>query len=1008
MPLNIRTTGRIAAGLVLTLVLVLIVVAVRNQRAAPTPPGPDPDADAPAPPPGGAGAGVGPGGVVAGSGKGSWTRVNKTTQLVEFRLEYARLTPQPGGRAEIERPEAWFYTAGKPRVCVSAPVGRVLWPSKDEPPEAGDLTGGVVVRGFEPRDGSPELPPLDTAAYKVSIDSVHFEGALSQLESTDPLLVEGPGLRAEGTGMTLRFSPVGRKLQYFSTLGRRVRIDPGAGALGKGGAGPKAAASAEMPKAHGTDTTPVTDAALDAYRVSLAGAVTLAQGPLRMNAESVDVWAKLRDGQLPAGAIAGFDPVGPGGAAREPAPGAGGKSESAVATKQPIEVAWSGMLEVRRLESAPEELKSDLLALRLSAPRNGVVTVADTEHAADLAAVRVDYAATTRRLALRGDESRAVTASVKDRFSISAPSIDADLTTGVGAINGAGRVTAQLQGGKSASSFAWKGRGDFVMDTSGGPVGAGGVIVPQRIALAEGFTGSAPEGEASASFASVRFGRAFTGRDGKQHALPSQIELQGEARAELIDAGAGRAAKAGGTIRAERLMFGFAPEPDDKDRAVLRSVSGRGLASAEQGDRRIRADSIDAVVGVDPSARKAEVTRFVAEGEVRFSGEKGVSARCDRLTSDSLRTPAGALKRTADLVGGSTGSPATIERVVAGTEKKPAQRSWISAEMLSLDEAANSITAPCPGELWTETPDAPGGPERFRARWMRQMTYHDEPGIAELVGAVTAAGENRATDRFSAKAERALVRVTPLSEGGPKDAERQLVDVTLFKSDEADTGPVVVQWKRFVAGQDGSAMASGKAELEGLADLRTARVTANPLKRSMSVPGPGRLIVEDRRSLPEGKPPDGAEESRGTTVLEWRGGVETEEATGTLKITGGVRVRHLAPDSTDATVIESETLSADIHWPEDGATDRQPRLRRLTASGGVGVIHKQLKFEGDSVAYDSGGSEIIVRGLPDRPVRVLDSATGTTATALEVALDPKTGLWRNTGAGTITVPVQRP
>lgn len=966
MPADLRSTGRVVAAVVFTMALIVIVIAVRNQRqsaarsassAQETPP-PPPTVTSRAADPSGT--------LVAGSGKGTWTRVNKSTNLVEFRLHYDRLTPLPGGRAEIDNPEAWFYSSGKPRARISAPRGRVLWPSRDDPPESGDLLGGVRLHAFTDSPDPDHLPATGDALYTLSIDSLHFEGALSQLESPDPLTVTGRGVHAQGTGLTLRFSPATRRLQYFSTLGRLVRIEPdelrrGAQPLG---------AARSSPRSDDTPTAPSTP--MDSYRLALHGSVTLTQGERSASCELLEAWAKLRDGRLADGAVATFDSLTP--VPRPARDASQAERHESPAPQAPITLTWAGLLEIQNLIDEPPELADDLLRARLSSPRDAGVTLADAASHARAVAQSIDYGATSRRLRMHAETPGALQLSIDPRFALSAQRLDFNLTSGVGAIPGAGRFVAAAdpQDAEPAdTTIAWTGRADVTFDTSSGPVGAAGQARIQHLALADNVTATTTDAAASASFALVRFAPPSPDDRPGAPPLPLRLELRGNAAAHNHDS----------LVRAQDITVAFAPVPDHRGRAVPVAASARGDAHARQGNDSIDADAFDAAIEPGPDSRP-RITRFTATDSVRFVGADSVSARADRLTADVTA-------RRAEL----QGTPAFIERAPDAADQ-PSQS--LAAHTILLDASARTVATPCPGSAESRDPA-----ESLAVTWSGSMTYDDLNGIAEIDGEVTARADRNTTDRFTAASHHARVELTPAPDSRAAGTPpRRIEQVRLTRADAPDAAPVEVQARRYAPGSDPAAIDAGTATREALVSLRALDLVVRPADRTIRIPGPGRLVIDDQRAVTAN-----SNALSGSTVLQWLGSLEPG-TDGSLRITGSVELRHLALGAAEATRMDAGSLTAWIDWPPDGAPDLKPTLRRVSAEDSVFVIHKNLRFTGDLLGYDAGASEVIVEGRPGaaRAVTIFDASTSVTTTADAISLDPRTGLWRTTAAGTISFP----
>lgn len=1049
--MNVRSTGRIVAGVLFTLVAGVIFVAVRNQQA-----------------PSGAGA-TGPGapgdsgksgplqapeeairrpGMLSAADRGTWTRVDPVTGEIESRLTWEHLTPLPEGWFELEKPEAWLFVGGKPRVQSVAPKGKVLWRGRDELPESGELTGGVVIRVF-PQEASSKatpdvLPGPQASLYHATIDTLRFQQALSQIDSDDPLVVEGPGLKVESTGVVLRISQVSRRLQYFRTLGKLATINPAElqkGMAAVGTAQPTGAANeaARPPSAAPAPTV------LDSYLSTFEGGVRLAQGARSIQSDKAELFTRLANGKLPDGAIAPLKP-----AAKDGGAALAGSSATAPASSAPalppasetITLAWAGPLEVKLADppspGAPDEKEMVRLAFRSA--RFGGVTLADTGADLSVTAAAIEYGATTRSLHLRasdlpaapggsthkqGDGARIV-AKLPDGATLDCGDIDLNLTTGVGSITGAGSTKVARQGQEPAG-VSWTGRCDYVIDTSDGPVGSTRAILPKEITLSDGVQATSPDGAASAGIARVFFSAmpADAAHPQRRAAL-SRIVLRDRASASAADHS---------LLSGDELVVTFSSAAGSTGaegsnvigKSVPELVSAKGNARAEQNGESISASSLNARLARD-GANKSRVAKFDADGGVVYTGRDGVETHSDTLTADVL-------KRVVDLVG----KPAIITRHepsvgAAGGPSAPGAVETLSSERIRLDGIARSLSIDGPGEVVYTLPEAgaggqaaegPSRDEKLVLKWKKSLAYDDKAGRADFVGLVEVDARRGVTDRDTGRADHVVVAITPADSAGTDRGRRVLERVELIGPEAAgEAGWAQAQARRYVAGE-GPAL----GKLEGMVDLRGATITTQPTERGMSIPGPGALVIEDLRSLEtpgEGaaapQSPDApatpdvkAFNSRGTTVLQWQGElIAPPSASETLlQVKKEVRIRHLPPGAQTAMVLNCDEVTATIDWqtpsaPADAAAPKpaaqEPKLKRIEATGNIFIMAMQTKVKGSGLSYDAAANEVRISGSGDSKATVLDEKTGVTATADVVVLNPVTGEWKTQGAGTVATP----
>jgi hypothetical protein len=143
--------------------------------------------------------------------------------------------------------------------------------------------------------------------------------------------------------------------------------------------------------------------------------------------------------------------------------------------------------------------------------------------------------------------------------------------------------------------------------------------------------------------------------------------------------------------------------------------------------------------------------------------------------------------------------------------------------------------------------------------------------------------------------------------------------------------------------------AQGGVGLTQLLFLSGERVFVDGPSQGIEVPGPGRLVVEDRRGSSNDR--EGAS-SKGTTMFEWQGALRASQAAGDAAITNAVLVRHLPLDSTQTVELESERVSAIL--PERGesaSSAGEVVVERVEASGAVYVRSGRRQMIADRLIF---------------------------------------------------------
>ncbi|MBL0926765.1 MAG: hypothetical protein IBJ11_03820 [Phycisphaerales bacterium] len=1011
--MDVRTTGRLLAAVTFTAVVGVVALAFWTSRRSPAP-----APVAPLPPlpalAGGGSTPVDPTGtqspidLVAMGQRGSWLGVDPRTGRPSYELLWDTLDPEDAGRIRLARPRAWFDAGAGRTVLVTAESGRLVWPARDKEPESGELLGGVTARLLRP--GTPRTVADDPRALedatvgRLFTPTIRFESALGQVETTDRIAVSGPGLALEAVGLVLRFSEVQRRLQY-------ARIDQGGTLTINPSRMREAAAPGDTPddQASGAATATVAPPErIDLYQATIAGSragapvispLRIVQGRRTVEAEMLTVFARLADGSLPREAIAPFERTAPATVELMGPPAPGQSMTVAIAPPaasglpdEEIRATWGGPLEVRPVGTeAPGSLRServkelarDDLAVRLASPRTGRVEVADPESGTSVRAAEIEYGATARSVALSARPGAAepeVAVVIAQAGELLTTRLEADLTTGVGSAAGAGRFLAARQpaaadAGEPAPqppAVRWTGRSDFRFDTSAGPVGAGGMVLPTELSFTDGVEASDRSGRLTAGF--VRATLAAVARSDRVQPDIRLVGVLASDDARLTDAG-------DGTVRADQIRVAF-----DRASPTPRPVGAeaRGGVVASQNNQNLRADRADVRFDPDPQGRGVRAGALNAEGGVRVLTADGVEALADRLSAD---VPA----RQAVLFG----APAELRRNEGGEARS------LRAARINLDGDARRLTAPESGTIaFALTSD--GRDLRTDVQWSGGLTFNDRDGIADLRGDVRLVGQSGSLERQSARGDQLTIR---LAQPTP-DGKRPVAEVRL----DGAEAPASVEFRRFAApAADAGTPPDAPRTLEALAALRSGRLiltnapAAGPLAQRVEAPGPGTLVVEDRRgpAAPAPPPTANAPGTRGTSVFTWTGGLVVERASGVATMQGGVRLRHLAPGASAVTEIEADSARAEVTRAAEASDPDRPELRRVAATGNVYVKHEQTRISAAELAYDVASGVATATAAPGGVVTVFDGRDGRTVTAAAVEIEPATGRWRIAGAGTI-------
>ena len=873
-----------------------------------------------------------------GSDEGRIELFDQTTGALKQTLAYSRFEPLESGRYSVTDPQARIILDDGRSIEITSRTARFVRRGSSNEPQSGEFRGDVKIRLLEPTG-------VDEVGLTIATDSLRFDSTLGELRTTDPVVATSAETEFKGEGLTAVYSEADRKLLY-------LRIEKGE-SLSWTPADPSAAPGQAQTSRPGSSTTRA--AQTDHYRTVFTGPITIESGSRTVEAERLEVWSTLLDGGFSSEAISRIR-VATGDAAR---PGDAPPTEAIVSANadEPVVMRWSGPLEIQPLAQKPDELANDELFVRLASPTQGLVRVRDTEAGVEASGVAFEYGLTSGAFTIAGVGQRGVTITATDRGEALGGRFEANLLEGVGAFPGPG--TLRLTGAAADDSpldqygqplprdVSWQGRADFTMakSTDGSILGA-----LTRAVFTDGVLARDQGQEAEGMVVRLDF-----------------LERAGQSvlsRVALIDQASLLAAD-GGRISAKRIDLSFDDRASDPESILIQTASAEGDVRAAQGDDSIRAELVE--VGFrQGDDGKAEVETFRAELGVEIAlgaGEERITA-----VADSVR--ANPLDDTAELIG----EPAVLRRGSA----------TLRGRALRLDGERGAIDAFGPGEAEYLLAGASEGAlpyEMIRATWNSAMSFDDSTGHAEFAGDATLQGDQGTLLRDTARAERITARFERVEDGQAvvdenaaiPGGDRRLVRAEFFSARYEGTSQtdVEIESRRYETNTD------GKDALAQLLFLSGERVIVDGPSQGVTVPTPGRLVIEDRRS--DGKPDAqrngsalGGASSRGTTMFEWQGSLAASRVTGDATISNAVLVRHLPLDATQTVELEAERVSA-IAPPNNG----EVLVDRVEASGAVYVRSGRRQMSADRLIFSPPQSTIEAFPALGNVVTLFDPQVGS-------------------------------
>ncbi|MBL8762056.1 MAG: hypothetical protein JNL50_12220, partial [Phycisphaerae bacterium] len=635
-------------------------------------------------------------GLIAGGDKQrvTFTDRNDPTRI-SGELGWDRLQPLEGKRYRIEQPRSFNYMKDGRIVYVRADQGQFVIPRQDQEPQSGTLSGNVEIKLFPALPPGMKIDPdLGVPLLTARMASVEFDTTTGEMRTASRVVGEGEFGEFAFTGLHVVTNQSERRVELLEIdRGEKIVLRP---ARLRSGAGEGASAKvAEKPKPEAGQTAATAPAAGPAtpgeppttppalldevfYAAAFSDDVMVVQGDKEISSDRLRTWARLVDGKLAPGATgdlekladkpsvpamdkSGEKPEAPAAhgdiaatgtppeiaAATEPAidPAIDGEIDAgaprpaeglaSMRSDEDVTITWTGPLVLKTEKDRPGELAADEVSMRFESDLPGGTRFSASGPKAGGSATDVEYFATTRRVALIGDDTTPAVVRSKGAGRLEARGVSIGIATGVVDI-ASGGVLVQEQASVgdepapagAARRVAWSESAQFLFDTKDGQMTG---------ALREAFL----HGKVDA-----RDGRGAL-NTGDLHAtfIPSP-RTDGQAVLRRIEARDGVQADdgRGGTLAAGELDLSFVPVRKGEagiGESEPREFEARGGVRVERDGVTLDADKLRAGLasGGEGGAKKNEigVTDVKADGMVRFTRSDGVTANADQLRADAVR-----------------------------------------------------------------------------------------------------------------------------------------------------------------------------------------------------------------------------------------------------------------------------------------------------------------------------------------------------------------------------------
>jgi hypothetical protein len=1015
-------------------------------------------------------------------------------------MTWTRLEPLPGGRANVNVPRAFVYLRDGRTIHLSAERGVLLFAPGSQEPESGVLEGKVRIALFAPAAQGQILDPEKAAPIAtLTTSAITFDRALVEVATTREFEIASDLVRARGRGLRLQGNQAAEQLEFLeldeligdASVSLRPTRSAGAsadtaadrtspGVVTEGRAGPAASPREAF------------------YRLDIIKPLTARLGSRIVRSATTIAGVRLVDGRLnldqrETAGTPGESADAPQGAPAQARAGDATPGELLVRFDGPLTIRAIDA-EQRSRDGLDRD---DAVAVLTGTPGFGAAGIPIfVDEAARISAdgTKVTLLAGPSRessgaaggglgtLELQGDDQRPATLAAEGRGVVESRRIALDVRTGIGSLQGPGEIrAARPEASRLADrSLSWTGPGWFVLSTARGNATAElreATVTGDVLARDAGSRVRA--GALRAVFAPAGDRVAEGGGSGDAPLRLSRVELRQGALAESL----GALARLVGPPSDEELSRVQSLSADaisvllDTSRAdtpptrvlalgdvIARAgrtgspvgTTGADSASVNSTGGVLQAEFIDALLGPDaerptqntPTTIIATSPTQVIYTDVGGSGSTGSSRR---TVAFAPRVMIDARRQTAELLGEQQGeSPRLAGISQSSGEDRSQSAAEITAPRIIVRATDSTLDVPGPGtlvvrqssrssEAEARTPDAadvagPGllGEPRLRVSWSTGLRVNDATGSASATGNIEAISTPTGLQRDTLRAERLDMT---FARAGASGSGRELSRAEAI-GQPGERPRASVESRRFAlaaASADGS---TAEPLLDRLLFLEGERIIASQTGQTLEVPGPGRLLVDDRRSTPasgavgigDAAATTGSTASRGTSLFSWTGGLTLDQSAGSMNMRDSVRLIHRpavssqpAPNgkASDANLtlasivtLDCDTLSAMVRTQPASAADAGAatngtlgsQLLNVTAEGNVRAASGSQELSADTARFDAIGRRLTAGALADRWVTFLDSARPTPVQARTLTWDIDGGRYEATDLRPVTLP----
>ena len=910
-------------------------------------------------------------------------------------LRADRFEPIGEGRRRLDKPESWIFLEDGRAIRVNADFATMLMPDPNQPPESGTLEGNIVLRAYDtiPAPGTPapdDQAPTLTARFD---QPVEFERRYLRMRSAGRFEIQSEQIDFFGTDLTVIMNNLRNRIELVDVgQGDKIVIHTNAvqstpdstsettdssnnTSTKTPNSTPTRVADAQPINDQPAVTTP-SEPNIQRYNITLDRDVTASvSGSASINADTLQIWATLIDGQLPEDAVRSIaiaeseaipSPSTPD--QTSPRRQTSDITASSTSTSTPsttsddLVITWSGPMRVRPIDDEiPSQLINDHLALRLDSDDASGIEINAPERGFTGQAKQLTYFATRAVADFVGEETEkgVLKMQVDKGGTLFASALSADLATGRISMKRRGSITTLSDEPDQAASVRWTKEAliEFAIDENG--------AITQRLRHAR-FEGAAIA-EQDGNSIGARVIDATLNPD-----LPPVSALTKLTLTEGVISSAEHSMLSGRDLT---IDFETSSEPGSTPYPV--KLSSIGSAMGRTPDAMLRAEEMHADMYRDATG-STQIRTARAKGDVLYRDRNRTTANTQNLDANMQQ----------EII------------ILKGPESSVTQGgSTIAGEHITLQAKRRSIEVQGAGEFdhdiaLAENENAqPGQLGHINARWTESMRFDDTLGKIVCNGEVRMISTPDAFTRDTLKANEVTISLTPMPSSDPvaggQDRQRELLSARASGRAEPGNAPLPASIESRTYSPNDPQLATGVLYLEG------AQILADNQKQTLSVPGEGTLLILDRErdahATEDSQSPDGS----GLTRFTWESRMLLERAQGLGTFAGGVLVDHKSLISNKVSTLSTDSLIARFDSDQaspDESTDPSSinagiTLRSATATGNVRFLFEGSELLCDKAVYDAIEESLFASALEDTLVTLYDNKQPAPVSAKTIRWD---------------------